>query len=166
MFWDICHDFTYEIEIIILQCRASEEKVISAKIPKASHKRRKKEAIWNGHTLWLSEGKDMENGFVLFHAIRILLYVMMFCCLVKSFPWWYLVTQWWWSYISLVLLQKPKQTSNRRRTDPLVTLSTIFEHILNEMRDLPNVNSCHVSPVTLVIFVVVFCYRFRVWHQN
>ncbi|XP_061189439.1 transcription initiation factor TFIID subunit 1-like isoform X1 [Saccostrea echinata] len=35
-------------------------------------------------------------------------------------------------------LKKPKQTSNRRRTDPLVTLSTIFEHILNEMRDLPN----------------------------
>ncbi|XP_029644075.1 transcription initiation factor TFIID subunit 1 isoform X1 [Octopus sinensis] len=35
-------------------------------------------------------------------------------------------------------LKKPKQSSNRRRTDPLVTLSSIFESILNEMRDLPN----------------------------
>ncbi|KAL5010007.1 hypothetical protein ScPMuIL_012312 [Solemya velum] len=35
-------------------------------------------------------------------------------------------------------LKKPKQSSNRRRTDPQVTLSTIFEHILNEMREMPN----------------------------
>lgn len=35
-------------------------------------------------------------------------------------------------------LKKPKQSSNRRRTDPLVTLSSIFELIVNEMRDLPN----------------------------
>ncbi|XP_067663597.1 transcription initiation factor TFIID subunit 1-like isoform X1 [Haliotis asinina] len=35
-------------------------------------------------------------------------------------------------------LKKPKQSSNRRRTDPLVTLATLFESILNEMRTLPN----------------------------
>nr|XP_022324480.1 transcription initiation factor TFIID subunit 1-like isoform X2 [Crassostrea virginica] len=42
------------------------------------------------------------------------------------------------SVIHCDYLKKPKQTSNRRRTDPLVTLSTIFENILNEMRDQPN----------------------------
>ncbi|ESP02189.1 hypothetical protein LOTGIDRAFT_212720 [Lottia gigantea] len=35
-------------------------------------------------------------------------------------------------------LKKPKQSSNRRRTDPLVTLSTIFENVLNELRAIPN----------------------------
>ncbi|KAK2151093.1 hypothetical protein LSH36_376g04026 [Paralvinella palmiformis] len=35
-------------------------------------------------------------------------------------------------------LKKPKKSSNRRRTDPVVTLSTIFENILNEMREIPN----------------------------
>ncbi|XP_064607804.1 transcription initiation factor TFIID subunit 1-like isoform X1 [Liolophura sinensis] len=35
-------------------------------------------------------------------------------------------------------LKRPSQSSNRRRTDPVVTLSSIFEGILNEMRDLPN----------------------------
>ncbi|XP_012946001.1 LOW QUALITY PROTEIN: transcription initiation factor TFIID subunit 1 [Aplysia californica] len=36
-------------------------------------------------------------------------------------------------------LKKPKQSSNRRRTDPLVTLSSIFESILNELRALPDI---------------------------
>ncbi|XP_052278992.1 transcription initiation factor TFIID subunit 1-like isoform X2 [Dreissena polymorpha] len=35
-------------------------------------------------------------------------------------------------------LKKPRQSSNRRRTDPVVTMSTIFEQVLNEMRDMPN----------------------------
>jgi transcription initiation factor TFIID subunit 1 len=36
-------------------------------------------------------------------------------------------------------LQKPDyKSANRRRTDPLVTLSVILEQILNEMRDLPD----------------------------
>lgn len=35
-------------------------------------------------------------------------------------------------------LKRPKQTSNRRRTDPVITMSTIYEHILNEMREMPN----------------------------
>lgn len=42
------------------------------------------------------------------------------------------------SVIHCDYLKKPKQTSNRRRTDPVVTMSSIFENILNEMRDLPN----------------------------
>lgn len=42
------------------------------------------------------------------------------------------------SVIHCDYLKKPKQTSNRRRTDPVVTLSSIFENILNEMRDQPN----------------------------
>jgi len=36
-------------------------------------------------------------------------------------------------------LKKPTKLTNRRRADPVVTLSTIFETILNEMRDMPNV---------------------------
>ncbi|XP_052795206.1 transcription initiation factor TFIID subunit 1-like [Mya arenaria] len=35
-------------------------------------------------------------------------------------------------------LKKPRQSSHRRRADPVVTMSTIFEQLLNEMRDMPN----------------------------
>uniref|UniRef100_T1J1P4 Transcription initiation factor TFIID subunit 1 n=1 Tax=Strigamia maritima TaxID=126957 RepID=T1J1P4_STRMM len=35
-------------------------------------------------------------------------------------------------------LKKPHKSANRRRTDPVITLSTIFEGILNEMREQPN----------------------------
>nr|KAG5705427.1 hypothetical protein BaRGS_004554 [Batillaria attramentaria] len=35
-------------------------------------------------------------------------------------------------------LKKPKQSSNRRRTDPVVTMSSMLEQILNDMRDLPH----------------------------
>ena len=47
----------------------------------------------------------------------------------------------------VLMSQKPNKSSNRRRTDPVVTLSTIFESILNEMRDLPNMNvrSCFIA---------------------
>ena len=40
----------------------------------------------------------------------------------------------------IILFQHHKQ-SNRRRTDPVVTTSTIFENILNEMRELNNVSA-------------------------
>ena len=36
-------------------------------------------------------------------------------------------------------LKKPTKLANRRRADPVVTLSSILETILNEMRDMPNV---------------------------
>lgn len=36
-------------------------------------------------------------------------------------------------------LKKPTKVANRRRADPVVTLSTILETILNEMREMPNV---------------------------
>lgn len=35
-------------------------------------------------------------------------------------------------------LKKPRQSSNRRRADPQVTLCSILENILSEMRDLPD----------------------------
>ncbi|XP_053398607.1 transcription initiation factor TFIID subunit 1-like isoform X2 [Mercenaria mercenaria] len=35
-------------------------------------------------------------------------------------------------------LKKPRQSANRRRADPVVTMSSIFEQVLNEMRDMPN----------------------------
>lgn len=37
-------------------------------------------------------------------------------------------------------LSRHGKTANRRRTDPVVTLSTLLEEILNEMRELPDVN--------------------------
>lgn len=36
-------------------------------------------------------------------------------------------------------LKRMQRPANRRRTDPVVVLSTILETILNEMRDLPDV---------------------------
>ncbi|XP_050296996.1 transcription initiation factor TFIID subunit 1 isoform X2 [Anthonomus grandis grandis] len=36
-------------------------------------------------------------------------------------------------------LKRPSKSANRRRTDPVVVLSSILEVILNEMRDLPDV---------------------------
>ena len=35
-------------------------------------------------------------------------------------------------------LKRHQKPANRRRTDPVVVLSSILENILNEMRDLPN----------------------------
>lgn len=37
-------------------------------------------------------------------------------------------------------LSRHSRTANRRRTDPVVTLSTMLEEILNEMRELPEAN--------------------------
>lgn len=37
-------------------------------------------------------------------------------------------------------LKKPDRSANRRRTDPLIVLSTVFESILNEMRGMPDVH--------------------------
>ena len=34
-------------------------------------------------------------------------------------------------------LRKPSRIAHRRRADPMVTLSTIFENIINDMRDMP-----------------------------
>jgi len=36
-------------------------------------------------------------------------------------------------------LKRQQRPANRRRTDPVVVLSSILETILNEMRDLPDV---------------------------
>lgn len=36
-------------------------------------------------------------------------------------------------------LKRHQRPANRRRTDPVIVLSTILESILNEMRDLPDV---------------------------
>ncbi|KAL7730813.1 hypothetical protein ACLKA6_003581 [Drosophila palustris] len=37
-------------------------------------------------------------------------------------------------------LQRHNKTANRRRTDPVVVLSSILEHILNELRSMPDVS--------------------------
>lgn len=36
-------------------------------------------------------------------------------------------------------LKRHNRPANRRRTDPVVVLSTILENILNELRDMPDV---------------------------
>ncbi|XP_077984278.1 transcription initiation factor TFIID subunit 1-like [Glandiceps talaboti] len=40
-------------------------------------------------------------------------------------------------------LKKPRKSANRRRTDPLVTLSSLLEEILNIMRDMENTYPFH-----------------------
>lgn len=60
-------------------------------------------------------------------------------------------------------LKKHNRPANRRRTDPVVVLSTILENILNEMRDMPDVQPflfpvnpkvffCNVADIKLKIF--------------
>ena len=51
--------------------------------------------------------------------------------------------------------QRPKQTSNRRRTDPVITMSTIYEHILNEMREMPNVSEIKLKEKHSEIIVTI-----------
>ena len=53
-------------------------------------------------------------------------------------------------------LKRHNKTANRRRTDPVVVLSSILEEILNELRDLPDVQPFMFpvnSKVTLIFLV-------------
>lgn len=54
-------------------------------------------------------------------------------------------------------LKKHNKPANRMRTDPVVVLSTILENILNEMRDMPDVQP-FLFPVNqkVLIYVTVF----------
>lgn len=47
-------------------------------------------------------------------------------------------------------LAKKRQNTNRRRIDPLVVISGIFEQILNELRELPDSAHFH-APVNLKV---------------
>jgi len=40
--------------------------------------------------------------------------------------------------------QKPHKAIHRRRTDPMVTLSSVLESVINDMRDHPNVRSAGI----------------------
>ncbi|XP_078479356.1 transcription initiation factor TFIID subunit 1-like, partial [Lampetra planeri] len=42
-------------------------------------------------------------------------------------------------------LNRPNKSIHRRRTDPVVTLSTVLEGILNDLRDLPNTYPFHAA---------------------
>lgn len=44
------------------------------------------------------------------------------------------------TFIHCDYLKKPHKAANRRRIDPVVTMSTIFESILNDIRDMPDVS--------------------------
>lgn len=50
-------------------------------------------------------------------------------------------------------LKRHQRPANRRRTDPVVVLSTILESILNEMRDLPDVQP-FLFPVNVKVRVL------------
>lgn len=53
-------------------------------------------------------------------------------------------------------LQKPHKAIHRRRTDPMVTLSSVLESIINDMRDHPNVRT--VGQISLCFVpVYLFC---------
>ena len=47
-------------------------------------------------------------------------------------------------------LKKKNKGVNRRRIDPVVTMSTIFEEIVNEMRELPDAHP-FLHPVNLKV---------------
>lgn len=52
--------------------------------------------------------------------------------------------------LSLYFSQRPHKSIHRRRTDPMVTLSSVLESIINDMRDLPNVRHillCYILDV-------------------
>lgn len=51
-------------------------------------------------------------------------------------------------------LKKPDRSANRRRTDPLIVLSTIFESILNEMRGMPDVHP-FIYPVNIKVIYLI-----------
>lgn len=57
-------------------------------------------------------------------------------------------------------LKKPDRSANRRRTDPLIVLSTIFESILNEMRGMPDVHP-FIYPVN--VKVNYYYYLFNIY---
>lgn len=48
-------------------------------------------------------------------------------------------------FLNLERPQKPHKAIHRRRTDPMVTLSSVLESIINDMRDHPNVSSAGAS---------------------
>lgn len=73
-------------------------------------------------------------------------------------------------------LQRPHKSIHRRRTDPMVTLSSILEGIINDIRDLPNVSlSCDTQILHLEqcvvdtrIWLVLYGYMFKahMWLLN
>lgn len=52
--------------------------------------------------------------------------------------------------LSLFFSQRPHKSIHRRRTDPMVTLSSVLESIINDMRDLSNVR--HIHTVILLTY--------------
>lgn len=52
-------------------------------------------------------------------------------------------------------LKRHQRPVNRRRTDPVVVMSTILESILNEMRDLPDVQP-FLFPVNAKVKAILF----------
>lgn len=55
-------------------------------------------------------------------------------------------------------LKRHQRPVNRRRTDPVVVMSTMLESILNEMRDLPDVQP-FLFPVNAKVNIILTYYR-------
>lgn len=51
-------------------------------------------------------------------------------------------------------LKRQQRPANRRRTDPVVVMSTMLESILNEMRDLPDVQP-FLFPVNPKVYILI-----------
>lgn len=63
-------------------------------------------------------------------------------------------------------LIKPDRSANRRRTDPLVVLSSVLESILNEMRHMTDVHP-FIYPVNIkviIIIIIVFLYDYSIYY--
>lgn len=54
-------------------------------------------------------------------------------------------------------LKRQQRPANRRRTDPVVVMSTMLESILNEMRDLPDVQP-FLFPVNAKVYFIFIEY--------
>lgn len=55
-------------------------------------------------------------------------------------------------------LKRHNRPANRRRTDPVVVLSTILENILNELRDMPDVQP-FLFPVNSKVTISPFSFK-------
>lgn len=55
-------------------------------------------------------------------------------------------------------LKRHQRPVNRRRTDPVVVMSTMLESILNEMRDLPDVQP-FLFPVNAKVNIILTYYQ-------
>lgn len=100
------------ISQLFLQRWWSAKKVFGSQVPQATAPSKKEEARRQCCPLWLPERKYRRVTVCASFLLNLIVFF---------FP------------------QKPHKSIHRRRTDPMVTLSSVLESIINDMRDHPNV---------------------------